>query len=200
MSKTEQDNSIYICSLLKPVDQLWFRLIDSEKQEEPSLSHFEEKILNEVEPKLNKCLDKKFEIKNQNSEKKWKKEEVNLLIKLNRSNIKKKWKKISQIIGKSIMQCIYKYKCLLKRNRIKNSNKDPEDVLLTDKKVKEFFTQNFNLNFVRVSEIKTNTSDSQDFLPKHDILPLKPIIKLASLEYINSTIIKQNTKGKFLIN
>jgi hypothetical protein len=202
MNNIDKEKSIYICSLLKPVDQYWFRFIDNkEKQDSHSLSHYDEKQKLQVEAKCNKSLYNKSKIKKRVSNKKWIKEEEDLLVKLCGSKIKKKWRKISKIIGnKTIMQCIYKYRCLLKRNKIKSSKTESEDVLLTNKKVKDYFSQNFYLNFSRVSGIKTNCKFSFDFPPKLENTPIKPIVKLATLEYINSTLIKQNSKGKYLIN
>ncbi len=137
----------------------------------------------------------------------WANDELELLVNLSNSKLKNKWKKISGIIGtKTAMQCVYKYRKLNPKNRIKFKKSNDDDYLIKNKRVSDFFSQVHHVDLKQVSWIKTNI-DSNIKLFSHfpvlqaDEIPPIPRFKNDSLEYINSTLIKQSSKGiKLFIN
>ena len=104
------------------------------------------------------------------------------------------------------MQCVYKYRKLNPKNRIKFKKSNDDDYLIKNKRVSDFFSQVHHVDLKQVSWIKTNI-DSNIKLFSHfpvlqaDEIPPIPRFKNDSLEYINSTLIKQSSKGiKLFIN
>lgn len=202
LMKKHEEDTIFICSLLRPTDLYWPSLTGGNRiyDVKPSLCYSDDKVFD--------CQYRKTKISRDNINirkryhSRWKNDEIDLLIKLCHSKINRKWKKISEIIGtKTKFQCLYKFNKLKKSGRLK-ADKFEEDVLISSKSVRNYFSKK-NSKILNVADANFHETSLKNNSLESEGLKLNYLLKNSESEISNKyleILNKHNIGMKLIIN